>query len=156
MIRRRLVAGALGGLVATVPMSAGMLAAQQAGVLGVQPPKRLVRTLLPGGGPHKEREGEDAIATVAHLGFGVAGGAVYGLLVPRRVVGVTSGILYGLAVWAVSYQGWVPAIGAMPPADRDRPGRPATMVAVHVVYGAVLGGIVRRALAGESSALAGK
>lgn len=146
MILRRLVGGALGGLVATVPMSAGMIAARHAGILGEHPPKRLVRSLLPGGGPHKKRQGEDALATVAHVGFGLVGGATYGLFVPRRVVGATSGILYGLVVWAVSYQGWVPAIGAMPPADRDRPGRPATMVAMHVVYGAVLGRLVRRAL----------
>jgi hypothetical protein len=146
MILRRLVGGALAGLVATVPMSVGMIAARHAGVLGEHPPKRLVRTVLPGGGPRKKRQGEDTLTTAAHLGFGLTGGVIYGLLVPRRVAGATSGILYGLTVWGVSYQGWIPAIGAMPPADRDRPGRPETMAAVHAVYGLVLGRLVRRAL----------
>ena len=45
----------------------------------------------------------------------------------------------GLAIWAPAYQGWVPALDILPPATEDRPERAATMIAVHVVYGAVLG-----------------
>jgi hypothetical protein len=44
----------------------------------------------------------------------------------------------------VSYEGWVPAAGIMPPAHRDRPSRSATMVVAHAVYGAVLGLWTRR------------
>ena len=50
----------------------------------------------------------------------------------------------GLSVWAVSYQGWVPALGILPKASEDRPARPAVMVAAHVVYGAVLGALEQR------------
>jgi hypothetical protein len=49
-----------------------------------------------------------------------------------------------LSVWALSYQGWVPALGILPPASRDQPGRQWTMVAAHVVYGVVLGAMERR------------
>ena len=47
----------------------------------------------------------------------------------------------GEAVYAVSYAGWVPALGALPPADRDRPSRQLVMAAAHLVYGAVLGAL---------------
>jgi hypothetical protein len=62
------------------------------------------------------------------------------------------GIIYGSVIWLVSYQGWVPGLDIMPPANRDHRGRVATMVVGHWVYGAslglltaVLGGALRRA-----------
>ena len=60
-----------------------------------------------------------------------------------RVPGWLVGAVYGLGVWAVSYKGWIPALGILPPPERDRPGRPVIMVAAHVVYGLVLGALVR-------------
>lgn len=149
---QRLSAGTLGGLAGTVVMSAGMLAARRAGVLGEQPPVRLVRTMRLGGHPRKPRANEDVLASLAHVGFGVAGGVAYGLVVPRRLAGKLSGVAYGLVVWGVSYQGWVPAIGAMPPADEDRPGRPQAMAAVHVAYGVALGAVVRRRIGAAARA----
>jgi hypothetical protein len=53
-------------------------------------------------------------------------------------------VVTGLAVWAVSYQGWIPALGILPKASEDRPARPAVMVTAHVVYGAVLGALEER------------
>jgi hypothetical protein len=41
--------------------------------------------------------------------------------------------------------GWVPALGFLPPATEDRPGRPPAMIAAHVVFGAVLAAIVAQA-----------
>jgi hypothetical protein len=43
-----------------------------------------------------------------------------------------------------SYQGWIPALGIMPPASEDRPDRPRVMLLAHLVYGAILGNIVAR------------
>ena len=60
-----------------------------------------------------------------------------------RVPGWLVGVVYGLGVWAVSYKGWIPALGILPPPERDQPGRPVIMVAAHVVYGLVLGALVR-------------
>jgi len=54
-------------------------------------------------------------------------------------------VLAASLVWFVSYQGWVPALGLLPPAHRDRPGRPATMLIAHWVYGATLGACLGRA-----------
>ena len=54
-------------------------------------------------------------------------------------IGASAGALYATGIWLVSYQGWVPALGIMPAASRDRRGRVATMLAAHWVYGAALG-----------------
>jgi len=42
------------------------------------------------------------------------------------------------------YMGGLPALGIMPRADRDRPGRPQSMALAHIVYGGVLAALLRR------------
>jgi hypothetical protein len=91
------------------------------------------------------RDTQDVAATRAHVGFGAAAGAIFANLErgPKPVLPfLPAGMLFGAAVWLVSYQGWIPAAGIMPPASRDRPGRPQSMLAAHLVFGAVLGGLV--------------
>ncbi len=143
-----LAEGAIAGGIATVPMSGAMAAAGTAGVMGRQPPELIADAALTAAGvPAPSREAEVSVAAVAHLGFGMAMGALFALLQRRlqpRTPPVLNGIGFGLAVWAVSYRGWVPALGIMPPPERDRPGRPASMITAHVVYGAALGAIVGR------------
>jgi hypothetical protein len=53
-------------------------------------------------------------------------------------------VAFGVAVWLLSYMGWLPAIGLFGPATRDTQGRSALMVAAHLVWGAALGGLVDR------------
>ena len=135
--------GGLAGAAATVAMSAVMLAARRAGLVGQQPPEALVRRIgqLVGAEPHGRAE--DALATASHVAFGAVTGAAYGLLpAPRRPV--ARGVLTGLAVYVASYAGWVPALGALPAADDDRRDRQAVMTTAHVVYGGVLGALDAR------------
>jgi len=56
--------------------------------------------------------------------------------------------------WLAGYGLWVPAIGAVPPLHRDRPGRQVALIAGHVVYGAVLAEGLR-ALRRRSGAMRG-
>lgn len=142
-------AGALAGAVATLPMSALMLLAQRYGLMGTQPPRRISDGALDAVGADPPERQRRLFASVSHIGFGAAGGVPFVLLhrlvapgVPRPLLGIA----YGVGVWASAYLGWVPATGLMPPAHRDRPGRPASMVAAHVVYGSVLGGATARLL----------
>jgi hypothetical protein len=134
--------GAVAGAVATVLMSAVMLIGQKTGRVGKLPPKKIVQESLRTAGV---RDVENAAVTplvvAAHLGYGVGVGAAYPLTLGRMrgVPRALTGCLFGLAVWAVSYEGWVPALGIMPPAHRDRPHRTYTMAVAHAVYGAVLG-----------------
>ena len=140
--------GALGGAIGTVGMSSLMLAAGKAGLMGEHPPDKIAGAALDAVGVHnRDEEDQDAVATLLHFGFGIGCGALFGLLhrrLPFRVPGALHGMLFACIVWATSYQGWVPALGIMPPASEDRPDRPRVMFAVHLVYGSILGSIVER------------
>ena len=140
--------GALGGGIATVGMSGLMLAADKAGLMGEQPPDTIAGAALDAAGVHaRDEETQDALATLLHFGFGAACGALFALLYRRflfRLPAPLEGMIFASLVWATSYQGWVPALGIMPPASEDRPDRPRIMLLAHLVYGAVLGQIVAR------------
>jgi hypothetical protein len=131
-----LLRGAVSGVVATGAMSAVMLAFRKQ--MGEQPPDAIVTDAAHAVGLDPSEHQEDVLASIAHVGFGIANGALFALL-PRYGPAPVRGVALGLAVWFVSYQGWVPALGILPPASKDKPGRPETMVAAHVVFGAVLG-----------------
>ena len=141
-----LLEGAVAGGLATVPMSGVMLAAGKAGLMGQQPPEKITEAALDAVGVDSPSEGVEKSATVAaHLGFGAAMGAAFSLLqheLRPPTPPILNGIGFALAVWALSYKGWVPALGIMPPPEHDRPGRPESMVLAHVVYGAALGALV--------------
>jgi hypothetical protein len=135
-------AGTLAGALATLPMSALMWAAGRAGLMGEQPPKRITDEALDSVGAHPSQPTRWGATALTHLGFGAAAGVPFALMhrsLPVGVPRVATGALYGVGVWASAYLGWVPAMGIMPSAEDDRPGRPLSMVAAHVVYGAALG-----------------
>jgi hypothetical protein len=143
---RALTAGFASGVLATLPMSAVMWAAQRAGLLGRMPPAKItdaaaraVRHRPPRGRPRR------VAAAALHLGFGGAAGAAYAWWAARgrRRRGPAQGAAFGTLVWLASYAGWVPALGILPPPERDRPGRPASMLLAHWVYGAALGAGLR-------------
>lgn len=133
--------GAGAGLVATMPMSAFMLAAQALGHTGRLPPAKITDAALDAVDAAPSRPTRKGLATLFHFAFGGACGAVYALFdrqpatMRRRMA---RGVAFGTAVWALSYAGWVPALGIMPPPQRDRPRRPTTMVLAHWIYGASL------------------
>jgi hypothetical protein len=140
-----LIEGATGGAIATVAMSAIMIAGEHTGLIGEQPPTTITRFALGAAGVDRPSVAASVTAPLTHLAFGALGGAVFGLfrrLVPS-VPGGLLGVGFGLAIWAVSYKGWIPALGILPPPEDDRPGRPVVMIVAHVVYGLVLGRLVR-------------
>lgn len=140
--------GGLGGGVGTVAMSGVMLATQRAGLMGKQPPKVVTETALgAAGADHMGPSATNALAVAAHFAFGIGYGAIFGL-VDRRLrlplPGAVRGALSGLVGWALSYKGWMPALGILPPPEQDRPGRPQSMILSHLAYGAALGATVDR------------
>ncbi|MBA2265553.1 MAG: hypothetical protein H0W17_04090 [Chloroflexi bacterium] len=144
------IAGSIGGLVATLAMSVIMLGARLVGLSGQLPPERIARDAIAeatGRAAHEDEE--HAVAALTHVGFGTFAGTLYGLLTMglRRIptgVAAALGATYATAIWLVSYQGWVPALHIMPPASQDRPGRVATMLVAHWVYGIGLGIVTGR------------
>ena len=88
---------------------------------------------------------EKLLATtgVTHFGYGAAMGGAYATLTPHiDLPAELKGTAFGLAVWAGSYLGWLPAAGIRPPATRRPASENAMMVASHIVYGLVLGKLV--------------
>jgi hypothetical protein len=125
-------------------MSIFMALARMVGVLGEPPPMKLTRRLaryvgLP------EPEGAELIAAsaVAHLGFGAVTGMIYGALPFQRRHARSTGVAFGVMVWALSYAGWIPRFALMRPPSRDRSGRPSAMLAAHVVYGLTMANLLR-------------
>jgi hypothetical protein len=133
--------GAAAGLAATIAMTAFMKVAHRPLLPSTQRyplPPRLITDFFQGRQTpfHRETIGK-ADAYLLHFLFGAAAGAIYGLgrvSSPSRPAGIT----YGVAVWAASYLGWVPAIGALPPAHKQPRERTLLMVAAHIVWGATL------------------
>jgi hypothetical protein len=139
--------GAISGAAATVAMSAVMLFAQKLGLQGEQPPEAIVESAFDAGDVDRSERTENAVASVAHLGFGATCGAAYALL--RRLVHLggpelVHSVGFGLGVHTASYAGWIPTLGILPWPTRDRGDRQLSMVLAHVVYGAVLGALVAR------------
>jgi hypothetical protein len=140
--------GLVAGAVATAAMSGVMRAAQAMGLLGKLPPRKITdRALDAAGAEEAPRPARSLAATLAHVGFGVGCAALYALVhrrVRRILPAPLAGAAFGTLVWAASYAGWIPALGIMPPPNEDSPGRAATMVAAHWVYGGVMGAVLDR------------
>lgn len=85
---------------------------------------------------------QDVAALATHLAYSAASGAMYGLARPalpplRALPTPAAGVLFGLGVWAASFEGLLPALGVMPRTTQHPPKRwPAPMMG-HAVFGAV-------------------
>ena len=140
--------GAAAGFAATAPMSAAMKAMK--GQLPwyqryALPPLQVVRRASRAVGldDHADDQAHELMTGVAHFGYGAACGAIYAAAVsPLRLVGVITGVLFGLVVWTVSYMGVMPALGLFPHASREPDRRNLLMIVAHVVWGATLGGML--------------
>jgi uncharacterized membrane protein YagU involved in acid resistance len=77
-------------------------------------------------------------AMAAHLAYSAGFGALYGL-VRRRADGVPAplaGALFGLAVWKVSFDGWMPALGIMEATTEMPMKKWPPDIMGHAIYGA--------------------
>lgn len=141
--------GAVAGFGATLLMSAAMLAARRLGLTPQLPPDRIAESAVEAITDRPPNDAEQrVVATVAHLGFGSAAGAIFGpalspLKRPPAVGFAALGAIYAIGIWLISYQGWIQMLRIMPPASRDDGGRVGTMGAAHLVYGSALGLMIR-------------
>ena len=125
-------------------MSAVMLGAQRKGMLLTMPPEAITDEVAARAGEPLDEPRSDLLATISHFGYGAAAGAVYSTLVPRRVHGSLSGIAFGLALYAGSYLGWLPAVGLKPAGQGRLNRQTGVMVLAHCVFGAALGSLSAR------------
>jgi hypothetical protein len=129
---RRLIYGALAGLVATAPMTAvmhrlhGRLKKKERYPL---PPREIIGSVAP--------VTEDAAATdstlVAHFAYGALSGAALAAVIEKPTV--IRGMSGGVGIWLASYLGWIPAAGILKPATRHPARRNRLMLAAHLVWG---------------------
>lgn len=144
--------GSVGGAAGTLTMSLVMMTAHRFGFLGGYPPEYIASAGLDSLGMRRRTsEAQDALAVALHVAFGTAVGAVFGLAhrrTTRMPATILQALVFGGLVWLVSYHGWIPALGILPPPERDQPGRPATMLLAHWVYGVTLGLVVALATRG--------
>jgi hypothetical protein len=78
---------------------------------------------------------ENFAAAGLGVDYGMAFGALYGLIRPRGGKLLTDGAVLGAVCWAAGYLGWLPALGLMPPVWRQRGPQVIAPAAGHLVYG---------------------
>lgn len=146
----KLVKGAVAGFVATAPMSVSMLIGWT--LLPKREkyhlPPRLITEEITERVGIKDRMSEDelvGLTIVSHFGYGALFGAIYALFDARLPLHSSlKGAIMGLAVWAGSYLGWLPAMGILRPATRYPGRRNLMMIVAHVLWGVTLGEVTRK------------
>jgi hypothetical protein len=155
-ITGRLAYGAIAGICGTLAMTSAMrlLARELApGERYPLPPREIVERMAPRSARAATPEPAREQATMlAHFGYGAVTGALLAALSDRP--SALSGAAYGVAVWAGSYLGWIPAAAVLAPANRHPGRRNALMVAAHVVWGVVLAAGLREIERAESEVFA--
>lgn len=134
--------GAAAGLVATVPMTIAIVIAHRLLPARQQypvPPRLITERWLDR--DHSET-GLQAWTLFNHFAFGALAGSLFSGFGLDKGKPAVTGPAFGTTVWAVSYLGWVPALGLMPPATRQPAERNAMMIAAHLVWGLALAGTV--------------
>lgn len=133
--RRKLVAGVAAGAVATVLMTALLLAAPS--LAGARLPElaERARTAL------QARPTWLAVALVFHLGYGALAGALYAA--GARRICVVSGLFFGLGLWGVAVAIYAPLVGLGFLASHH-PALAALVLPAHLLYGCTLGALAPR------------
>ncbi|HEY3393685.1 MAG TPA: DUF6789 family protein [Lacipirellulaceae bacterium] len=154
------LAGAIAGLVATVPMTLAMLVMQRMLPRREQTtlePRRISDDMLQKADLHDDvsERGKEQVSAAAHFGYGAGVGMIYAMAdrflpLPRGL----RGPVYGMLVWAASYAGWLPAVKTLPPPQRRPAGRNVLLIVSHLVWGAAAEGMTRLLLGRNRSKVA--
>jgi hypothetical protein len=142
---RRVLFGGASGLAATAPMTLAMWLLQRRLPVLLQyrlPPRQVTQELTEKVGIWQRLKPwqRTALTAAMHFGYGAVAGAAYAAGKPGRVLPrLVSGPLFGLAVWAGSYLGWLPALDVRRPATQEPAPRNRLMIAAHLVWGGAMG-----------------
>jgi uncharacterized membrane protein YagU involved in acid resistance len=139
-----LARGALAGLAATVPMTVMIGAGRAAGLVGTPPPVEITENVAEQAGEQPDRQSPEFQAAwlAAHAGYGAACGVIFAAIrpvLPRS--DLVAGLLFGGAVWGVSYINLMPSLNLYPAAQDDSNQRQVVMITAHAVFGTALAGI---------------
>lgn len=148
---KRLLNGALAGTVATVPMTIVMEILHRWPEPERQslPPRQITMHALNAADmKHRlNKPHQRSLATLAtHFTFGGVAGALYAPLAEEAPGNpALKGIGFAMAVWALSYLGWIPAANILSPATQHSARRNTLMIVAHLVWGACLGILTEKA-----------
>lgn len=144
-----LLNGALAGFTATIPMTIAMEAMHRALPQHERyplPPREITERITAGTGEkeHLNESERFGLTLLSHFTYGAAAGAVYASVAQRyQPSPIPGGAAFGLALWAASYLGWLPATGILRPATEHPPRRTALLIAAHLVWGTTIGILVK-------------
>lgn len=126
------------GAVAAMAMSGLRQLTRSLDVVEKTPPERVLERTAPGLFRRAPVQRRPALVELVHWAYGAAGGAVFGGL-PRRWRRLPgAGPLYGLLLWTGFEAGIAPALG-LSPRPRRRVSEALSLLADHLLYGAVVG-----------------
>jgi hypothetical protein len=85
------------------------------------------------------RQQRRPLTQVVHYAYGTGAGGFYGLAMTRLhgAPPLLTGAGFGLAIWAGSYQGWLPAAGILRGTTDRPPQHWLVPIAAHLIYGVV-------------------
>ena len=141
----KIIAGALAGFAATVPMSAVMWGLHRRLPFWERyplPPRQITEEITERAGVrhHLNEEARQGITATSHFAYGAAAGALYALVAEKiKEPPIAKGIVFGLGMWTISYLGWLPSVRILPSATEQPPRRNGLMILAHIVWGATLG-----------------
>ena len=137
--------GAIAGAIATIPMTLFMLGAHRLlpqWQKSALPPEQITEEVAQRVGVENDMDKPQLLqATLAaHLGYGASMGAAYSTFTRKLPWSpLVKGALFGIAVWAGSYLGWLP-LGRFEEAAPNETGqRNSMMIGAHVLWGVVTG-----------------
>lgn len=136
------LAGVAGGLAMTVMVQkvAPKVLPEEMRPDGFAPKKAVEWTEEETGHSEALSEGQEMkAAMVGHLGYSAAAGAVYGLAREevRSVPTPLAGAALGLALWVLSFEGWMPAVGIMERTTEKPMMKWPAPIMGHVLFGVV-------------------
>jgi hypothetical protein len=144
------VCGAIGGVTGAACMTVVRTLAQQAGLISRTVPQTIEEWASerldwePPGGP----AGHHVVDQLAHLGYGLACGLLYGALLGRKPI-LAVGVPFGIAVWAAGFLGFIPALGVHRSAAEATFAENAVNIGAHALYGGVVA-LMTEELAGQT------
>jgi putative membrane protein len=152
----KLLQGALAGFIATLPMSIAMLIGWRLLPRREQyhlPPWLITEEISERVGieDHLSENKLVGLTIFSHFAYGALFGAVYARFDDRLPLHSSlKGALSGVALWAGSYLGWLPAVGILTPATRHPWRCNLLMIIAHVIWGVTLGEVTRKLTANDS------
>jgi hypothetical protein len=141
----RIASGAIAGLAGALTMTGPIAVGQRLGLFRTAPPAEISRNAAEATRlPVAFRTASSRLWPVPHLVYGAGCGVLYSLIrrrLPHSVL--AAGPLYGAAVWAVGYSGYLPVLQLYPSPPDDLHPRATTMIIAHLLFGLTVAALVQ-------------